>query len=54
MIETIKSIKNKIEWFEKEEQSLTKAEKEAITRKLKEVNNALQRYMLLRMAINKQ
>ena len=54
MIETIKSIKNKIEWFEKEERNLTKAEKDAITRKLKEVNSELQRYMLLRMAINKQ
>lgn len=54
MIETIKSIKNKIEWFEKEERNLAKAEKDGVTRKLKEVNSELQRYMLLRMAINKQ
>lgn len=54
MIETIKSIKKKIEWIEKQSGNLTSTEKESILNRLKEVDKDLKRYILLSMAINKQ
>ena len=54
MIETIKSIKVSIAWIEKEEQNIVEKERENITRRLKEFDADLKRFILLHIAINKR
>ena len=54
MIETIKSIENRIAWIEERAGNIAGKERENITHRLKEIDADLKRFILLHMAINKQ
>ena len=54
MIETIKSIKDKMAWLEKEEGNIIEKERDNIMHRLKEFDGDLKRSILLHMAINKR
>ena len=53
MLEELRELKDKINWLEKEEGSLTNSMKTEVTRELIHFDDTLKRLMLTCMAINK-
>jgi hypothetical protein len=53
MEKILTSIKNKIAWVEKEQDSLSEREKQTIMLNLKLIDNELARCMLLHIAVNR-
>lgn len=51
-MEELTELKNKIEWFEKEEGNLTNNQKTNLKIELREINKTLKRIMLTCMAVN--
>lgn len=53
-MEELTELKNKIEWFEKEEGNITNSQKTNLKIELIEINRTLKRLMLTCMAVNKR